>query len=632
MHCSNTYSFVKQLFSLAAAAMVVAKCIANPLKPPVAKLPPFDTMFVGVLKLPSDEKRLAGFIKLRENARGLTLIQDLHLERSILGEAKLLKRDTVTAITLLKIGDLSTKLGDFAEGLKCYQEALAFAKRSNGFALQARVEDHTAWVFIEVWEAKHLNKALLSAEKYAKDGLKIADSHNLPEFKFILGHTMATIYSLRNENLRAVELYKSIIKESDKTHLPTPAASLANIYSGLGSCYQSLMQFDSALRWFQKSLLLCNAKALDYDDSLKLSDSKLYISQNLAAVYFSLGQFPKSEHLANKILKEASEKAYPDAEIEMLDLLIKNAQKRHDYKRAYFLEHRRNLLNDSVFSAEKLSQLEYLREQQESSQKDFQIAIQKAEINYHKRTDKVLIPLVLALSLALVGIYFGLRRAKALNATVLAQRDMIEMQLDYLRLMMKELHHRVKNNLQLIHSLLYMQTLELPEGEGLTAIHECSQRLQVIEMVHQMLYKSDVSYTVNVKDYFNNLGAFLSNIYGYATSVVTSEIDDELQNENLDDAVAKGLILNELFTNTFKHGFGKNSNPSIHVRYVANGDKCILSVKDNGSGINLVTWNDYRRSGFGKRLVSQMCKHLHAEERLETDNGACFSFIWDRNK
>ena len=149
----------------------------------------------------------------------------------------------------------------------------------------------------------------------------------------------------------------------------------------------------------------------------------------------------------------------------------------------------------------------------------------------------------------MVGIYFGLRRAKALNATVLAQRDMIEMQLDYLRLMMKELHHRVKNNLQLIHSLLYMQTLELPEGEGLTAIHECSQRLQVIEMVHQMLYKSDVSYTVNVKDYFNNLGAFLSNIYGYATSVVTSEIDDELQNENLDDAVAKGLILNELFTN-----------------------------------------------------------------------------------
>ena len=617
---------------MAITAMVMATVFAGPTKPPMAQTAIFDSLFARVSQLQSGEGRLAGFEKLRENAVGLTLIQDLHLEKSILVLAKSLKRDTVAAITLLKIGDISTKLGDFPEGLKCYQDALGFAQRSNNFSLQARVNDHMAWVYINLWEAKHLNKALLTAEEHVKDGLEIAEAHHLALFKFILGHTMATIYSLRNENPKAIELYKSIIKSSYQTYPQTPASSLASIYSGLGSCYQSLTQFDSALVWFQKSLVLCDSKPAGYDDSVALSDSKLLISQNLAAVYFALGQFSAGEKLAREILESATKKAYPDAEIEMLDLLIKNAQRKTDYKSAYFLEHWRNQLNDSVFSAEKISQLEYLRELQRNSQKDYKIAMQEAEIDYHKRTDRVLIPMVLALSLALMGIYYGLRKAKALNATVAAQRDMIEMQLDYLRLMMKELHHRVKNNLQLIHSLLYMQTLELPEGEGLNAINECRQRVEVVSMVHQMLYKSDVSYNVNVEDYINNLSAFVSNIYGYPTSVVTCEVEAELQNENLDEAVAKGLILNELFTNTFKHGFGKTPNPSIHVRYIINGDKCLLTVKDNGSGINLVSWNDLRKSGFGKRLVSQMCKHLHAEERLESENGASFSFIWDRNK
>ena len=141
---------------------------------------------------------------------------------------------------------------------------------------------------------------------------------------------------------------------------------------------------------------------------------------------------------------------------------------------------------------------------------------------------------------------------------------------------MRELHHRVKNNLQVISSMLALQSMKLENETARIAITEGKDRIRAMSLIHQRLYKKENELKINVREYVKNLMNDLVDSYGDHRNVdINLSIDS--YSLNADTTLPIGLIINELVTNAFKYAFEKTDLPQIVVD---------LKVKNNGKNSN----------------------------------------------
>lgn len=152
-------------------------------------------------------------------------------------------------------------------------------------------------------------------------------------------------------------------------------------------------------------------------------------------------------------------------------------------------------------------------------------------------------------------------------------------------ILMREIHHRVKNNMQVIISILKLQSARLQDQEARAAFKQCQQRIKSMAMVHEKLYRSSDMSNINFSDYLNNLTRQIFYDQQLEPDRVQLHLDIEPQNLNLNLAVPAGLILNELVTNCFKHAFPGGRGGSIWIKFRRlRGGQFELSVKDDGVG------------------------------------------------
>lgn len=154
-------------------------------------------------------------------------------------------------------------------------------------------------------------------------------------------------------------------------------------------------------------------------------------------------------------------------------------------------------------------------------------------------------------------------------------------------LLLKEVHHRVKNNLQIIVSLLKLQSRGKKNKQVNQLFTECSNRVRSIALVHEQLYKTKDFTNINFEQYMRTMIKNL--IYSYGKRIDNFNLNLELESFKLsiDYAVPCGLIINELVTNALKHGFPPNSQPNPRLDVVLKKSKNLISltIKDNGKGI-----------------------------------------------
>lgn len=188
------------------------------------------------------------------------------------------------------------------------------------------------------------------------------------------------------------------------------------------------------------------------------------------------------------------------------------------------------------------------------------------------------------------------------------------------KLIFNEIHHRVKNNLQLISSLIDIQSDNITDKKAYKALMETKSRVYSIALIHQKLYQEDKIAKVNMRDYFTELIEQINVIHQETVSNVQYKLHiDDIEME-LDTAVPLGLITNELLTNAFKHAFKKHSNPVIEFNLETDKDNFKLSFKDNGKGIPEGTLENSK--GFGIQLMNMLVSQLHGElESQNTPNG-----------
>jgi two-component sensor histidine kinase len=207
-------------------------------------------------------------------------------------------------------------------------------------------------------------------------------------------------------------------------------------------------------------------------------------------------------------------------------------------------------------------------------------------------------------------------RLKKKQAAVLLQKN------NQIETLIRELHHRVKNNLQVVSGLLSLQANRLEDETARQAMDEGRTRVDAMAMIHQKLYMDKDLAAVDIKEYLENLSLSLANSFGYDKKNVDTTVELPSQSMDIDMAIPIGLIVNELVTNAFKHAFANTDSPRIRVHLSKKEEAMMeLIVADNGKGITGKT-TDSR--SFGMKLVHTLVEQLNGTLQQEQENGTLY--------
>ena len=185
----------------------------------------------------------------------------------------------------------------------------------------------------------------------------------------------------------------------------------------------------------------------------------------------------------------------------------------------------------------------------------------------------------------LIGLYKMYRKNKESQIKLEEQNIIIQKALAENKVLIKEIHHRVKNNLQVISSLLSLQERKVTDENTKEALRSSKTRVETMSILHQSLYQEDNVKGISVQQYFTQLVNNLIDTYTVNDSISTTVDIDDLKID-VDSLIPIGLVANELICNAIKHGVGDAEMGSIIVSLKEEGDQIILSVEDSGGKLN----------------------------------------------
>lgn len=218
---------------------------------------------------------------------------------------------------------------------------------------------------------------------------------------------------------------------------------------------------------------------------------------------------------------------------------------------------------------------------------------------------------------------FAAKQLQEAQEVLQVQYNIISKQNEEKTVMLKEIHHRVKNNLQIITSLLRLQSRELESPEAIAKFKDATHRVIAMSMIHEKMYQNDQLSTLGLKEYLHDLSSDLVSSYqsGYP---VTLNITCDIDSIGLKSIVPLALILNELISNSLKYAFDDYDDCSITIsftRYQTN--KAKLLYKDSG------TWKQPSRQGsFGLDLIDSLTNQLEGSMELKTYPETVFEIIF----
>jgi two-component sensor histidine kinase len=297
-------------------------------------------------------------------------------------------------------------------------------------------------------------------------------------------------------------------------------------------------------------------------------------------------------------------------------------------------------LNDSIFnqtSKKQISQLEVEFQTKEDEQqlevknKDIMLLNQQNQLQQgNLRQANLLRNFTIGgimLVLIIAGLLYQQNRLKQKSNDVITQKNH---QLQHLvtekEWLLKEVHHRVKNNLQVMMSLQELQVRNLTSTEALTAVHDSSNRLYAMSLIHQKLYQQDGLARIDMRQYIGELVRYLTDAFSPGKTV---KVETDLQSDielSVSQAIPVGLILNEAITNTFKYAFANRSageaDPRLRIGLCRKGQggEIELLIADNGRGYD-AKQDKTRKKSLGFSLMEALADELDGELSIVNENG-----------
>jgi two-component sensor histidine kinase len=210
------------------------------------------------------------------------------------------------------------------------------------------------------------------------------------------------------------------------------------------------------------------------------------------------------------------------------------------------------------------------------------------------------------------------------NNKLIAQRELLALNKEQ-QVLLQEIHHRVKNNLSIVSSLLNLQAHKCRDQYHSDLFSESQNRLSSISSVHEVIYKSKSFATIDLKDYIEQMLSFLQQSYASAGSV---NIVKSLQKVNVDVSIAipLALIINEIVTNCFKHAFKDTGDGTISVILIENNKIVNLTINDDGIGMNLN--KDVLSESIGIDILEGLVEQIDGKYAFTVNKGTQFKLTF----
>ena len=186
--------------------------------------------------------------------------------------------------------------------------------------------------------------------------------------------------------------------------------------------------------------------------------------------------------------------------------------------------------------------------------------------------------------------------------------------------LLKEIHHRVKNNMQIVASLMFLQAQKTENEEALEILQESQDRVKSMGLIHEQLYLSGNYAKVSFQEYLETLVQSFRQSHDTIKDDVTFQLEADGVELPIDSAIPCGLIVNELINNSLKYAFTKNRSGVIVIRFEKNNDTYSLTFRDNGVGLP----SNYGQSSsniLGLSLVKTLATQLDASVEFKNNNG-----------
>jgi two-component sensor histidine kinase len=354
-----------------------------------------------------------------------------------------------------------------------------------------------------------------------------------------------------------------------------------------------------------------------FNDSTRNTSSLSYNYGNISNAYVQLQQYDDGLLYARKMMEAAQLIKRPERIQNAALQLYRAFQAKGLMDSALHYYVKADMLGDSLTNLSKTRQVMDLQTKYETVKKEVEITRLQSESSSKNKQILLLLGSSALLALLAAAMIWLYRRVQK-------QRRLITEQSVRLEVMMKELHHRVKNNLQIVSSLLSLQTNKLQDEGAISVLKESQLRVQAMSFIHQRLYKKDDLTAVNMKEYLTDLAELLLSTYGYDREGFDLQINANREMLDIDQALPMGLIINEMMTNSLKYAYAGVARPSLHIILTDSAQQLVCQVKDNGIGLDENKWKQ-KSSSFGKQLITALCKQLRAKQSLVVNAGTQFT-------
>ncbi len=389
------------------------------------------------------------------------------------------------------------------------------------------------------------------------------------------------------------------------------------IEGNIGKSLALLKQYDEAIPRLESSISIIKENGIGkynfevIDNILDLADCHLHVENYKEA----------KEYLSNDI-----NPIKYNNKLKKNRLLASYFDKITDYKNSVFYLMKNVRMQDSLKSNESLLKKQQLSavvaQELESSKKT--IDEQKIDIELSRRQmeekdermNLVFISLIFTL-LGFAGLVYAYLKSIKSQRLIAEQNHIIEASLVEKDSLLKEIHHRVKNNLQMVSSLLSLQTKNTRSKAAIVALEEGKSRVKAMALIHQKLYQNDDLSVIEMQGYIESLVNSVQSVYKKGGHNINITIDAEGTELDIDRAIPFGLILNELVSNSFKYAFPDgDENGKIYIHLRKNGEHGFFEYTDNGIGLPEDT-DERTNSSMGIRLMNRLVNQLQSTLNID---------------
>ena len=399
---------------------------------------------------------------------------------------------------------------------------------------------------------------------------------------------------------------------------------LSQIYRSYAKCYLALKKFDLAEKYYLQAFQIAK-------DANLLS----YASYHLVAkFYVESKNFKKARPYLQKALSTVSKETDVSSRAQLNYMLFLADSTSGDYLSAIKYLNLKKKYDDILYQEIKTKEIQKMLVHYDTEKKNQEIiSLKQKEMlhlaNLEQATTIRNVTIGWTLIMFLIGtlLFRQYKQKQKYNQVIVQknvmQQEMLNKQQDLLHdkeWLLKEIHHRVKNNHQIAISLIDLQSNYLQKGEALTAIKEIRSRMNAMSLIHQKLYMSESMVSISMAPYIRELADHLIDTFSDGNKI---NIRFNFNPVELDvsQAVPIGLILNEAITNSIKYAFAQTENPVIEISLEQTGISHIkLVIQDNGSGMkNMeITKNS---ASIGMVLMEILSKQLNGDITFCSENG-----------